>query len=34
MGSRLIFLHLEVCDGSLKLSVLIGLDRLRRGSRK
>ena len=25
MGSRLIFLHLEVCDGSRKLSVLIGL---------
>jgi hypothetical protein len=25
MGSRLIFLHLEVCDGSLMLSGLIGL---------
>ena len=25
MGSRLIFLHLVECDGSRKLSVLIGL---------
>jgi len=34
MGTTLIFVGLVVCDGSRELSVLIGLDWLRRGSRK
>ena len=34
MGTTLIFVGLVVCDGSLTLYVLIGLDVLSRGSRK
>ena len=34
MGTTLIFVGLVVCDGSRKLSGLIGLFRLRSGSRK
>jgi hypothetical protein len=34
MGSRLIFLHLVVCDGSRKSSVLIGLVPAVKGSQE
>ena len=34
MGTTLIFVGLEMCDGSWKLCVLIGLDMQPSGSRK